>query len=596
MTPSDCKGPGGDCTSVLAAAFEKCEAAPALPCTVTLAPGTYRMGPPNYATLPPVQGLSGGLTISGTGATILLTNLTGGLSIASTNNLVVEGLTFDMERLPYTLGRVTSVDKASGQVQLAVDASAYPAPSGTAQAWLNSVQAVGEYLPKENAWGPLIDLYVLSDPLPMAWDASTAAASAADTGTATVSVTVTFSAAVAATLAAKGMGASLILRHQVYALNTITMSQCEGVTVRDVTAVAGAGMGLYASMSANITYSNVQVRRAAGRPISITADATHFQSCAGHIEVAGCVFEGQGDDGMNVHGQFGLISAVSADRKSLSLGDAQYPHSRLVAKAGDTVTLRDGATMQAYWTGTLAGLKSGGGAAEASSSAAAAARAAAAAAAHHAGGHVVPGLGSADVLQTAQLTTPAPPQARKGDIIEDLTLRPSVHLVGNTFATNRARGTLLKSDHVLVENCTYDRNTGPAVLVYSGDCFWFESGPVHNWTVRNNAIRGVNYGPGASAGDILLSECTPAHKLLDVGQVNAGVTISGNTFEQTPGGGSAAAAVWSTSGVAMTRNRVTVNSGPQQFATTSCTGVKVAGNVCTRGGQPVPCTHSTSDA
>lgn len=44
--------------------------------------------------------------------------------------------------------------------------------------------------------------------------------------------------------------------------------------------------------------------------MSITADAVHFSTCGGSIVIRDSLFEGQGDDGLNVHGKFGLVAAL----------------------------------------------------------------------------------------------------------------------------------------------------------------------------------------------------------------------------------------------------------------------------------------------
>lgn len=61
-------------------------------------------------------------------------------------------------------------------------------------------------------------------------------------------------------------------------------------------------MGFYGSLTRNIELASVAVAKREGRPMSITADAVHFSSCAGDIVIRDSLFEGQGDDGLNVHG------------------------------------------------------------------------------------------------------------------------------------------------------------------------------------------------------------------------------------------------------------------------------------------------------
>jgi hypothetical protein len=83
-------------------------------------------------------------------------------------------------------------------------------------------------------------------------------------------------------------------------------------------------MGIYASLTSNIELSGVAVAKKAGRPMSITADAVHFSSCAGAIVIRDSLFEGQGDDGLNVHGKWQI------KRRRVRLSGARVNHSNLI--------------------------------------------------------------------------------------------------------------------------------------------------------------------------------------------------------------------------------------------------------------------------
>ena len=100
------------------------------------------------------------------------------------------------------------------------------------------------------------------------------------------------------------VGQHYIVRHQVYSLNTFFLSQCRNVALHDITVYTAAGMGLYAQLTTNVLIDNVAIAKrlteAGPRPMSITADALHFNACAGTITIANSLFEGQGDDGLNV--------------------------------------------------------------------------------------------------------------------------------------------------------------------------------------------------------------------------------------------------------------------------------------------------------
>ena len=75
-----------------------------------------------------------------------------------------------------------------------------------------------------------------------------------------------------------------------------------GSEVSDVTVFTGPGMGLVGSISTNISlkHFNILLRPGSGRMMSTTADATHFSGCKGTIALEDCIFEGMGDEGINV--------------------------------------------------------------------------------------------------------------------------------------------------------------------------------------------------------------------------------------------------------------------------------------------------------
>lgn len=91
-----------------------------------------------------------------------------------------------------------------------------------------------------------------------------------------------------------------VIRHQVYGMNAFTIDNCTKTTVADVQLFGNAGMGVYASDSLDVELLNFGVRRLPGRPMSITADGTHFNQCSGSVRLIDCHIEGQGDDGINV--------------------------------------------------------------------------------------------------------------------------------------------------------------------------------------------------------------------------------------------------------------------------------------------------------
>lgn len=142
--------------------------------------------------------------------------------------------------------------------------------------------------------------------------------------------------------------------------------------------------------------------------------------------------------------------------------------------------------------------------------------------------------------------------------------------------------------------CRFNHTTGPGVEVITDGCYWFESGPVRNWTVRDCTFLGVNYATAAQAGDVYLSVCVPDRVTPGpptttghapaVGQAHRGVTVVGCTFIQDQG--EAAVDVTNVAGLNVTGNVVSATVAPTNgnFIATTSVDVAVGGNRCSVGG------------
>ena len=106
-----------------------------------------------------------------------------------------------------------------------------------------------------------------------------------------------------------------------YVYNAFTVIHSDRVALRNVTLYAAGGMGLYASNTSNIELDGFRVVKAPGRVMSITADGFHSSNTrGGGVVVRNCVFEGQGDDGINVPTVWTDIESISPDRRTLTVG------------------------------------------------------------------------------------------------------------------------------------------------------------------------------------------------------------------------------------------------------------------------------------
>lgn len=189
------------------------------------------------------------------------------------------------------------------------------------------------------------------------------------------------------------------------------------------------------------------------------------------------------------------------------------------------------------------------------------------------------------------------------DLFYNIQRQPSVHIRNCTYGSNRARGALLKTSNVLVEDSTFEYTSGPGIQVAPDGCYWFESNTIQgNWTIRNVTLRDVNYGAAMAAGDIYLAACVPTWQdgkpttnggPPTTGQVFRGITIEQVSFFQSLATPHPAVTVYGVDTFALTSNTVTRTSAAaldaastSDFFVSNSIHCSTQDNVCS----PSPCT------
>ena len=136
------------------------------------------------------------------------------------------------------------------------------------------------------------------------------------------------------------LGQRIGMSHSFHFRPAVFIGTSESTTIKDVTIHSQPGMGVLGWDSRDITLQGVKVVPREGKRFSTNTDATHFSSCSGLLKVEGCTFQGQGDDGINVHGYYHDILAQEADGWLLTeLKAPTFTHSQEtdVPRIGDTL-------------------------------------------------------------------------------------------------------------------------------------------------------------------------------------------------------------------------------------------------------------------
>lgn len=303
------------CTAAFNAAFASC--AGAASCVVTLdAGGEYLFTGNVFQTLVEVVGQSN-VALEGNGATLRMADIANLIYLTQCRNVTLSNFFVDMVRLPFTYGQVTASNATWSSV--AFNATDYPfdAQAVAAYPWLLVAQGIMSFDPGacpvrgDATWLPAgrhpcrslsscvppihcaavnmrpadnaLDVYALGPSIPIA---SPTVSPSSGIGTFDLQYPI-------------AVGTWVVVRHQTYSYNAVSMTSSQDIVITNVTLYATAGMGVVSSNITNVLLDGVNILRKGNRPMSITADGAHFTSCrGGEVVLRNCIFEGQGDDGL----------------------------------------------------------------------------------------------------------------------------------------------------------------------------------------------------------------------------------------------------------------------------------------------------------
>ncbi len=274
--------------------------------------------------------------------------------------------------------------------------------------------------------------------------------------------------------------------------NAVAMwfDHCKNVYLKDVTVRAIHGFGILGQFTENLTYDHLVVAPdpASGRTNASAADITHFSGCKGKITLKDCTLKAAHDDALNVHGTHLKITDMPAPNQAKLRFCQSQSWGFQAFFPGDKIEFVDHESMLPHGSAKVTAVKM--------------------------------------LTPHEQLVTfdrKIPKKVEKNDVIENITWTPSVHMTGCCIGQIPTRGILLTTRKpIVIENNTFYRTRMPAILCEDDANGWFESGPVHNLTVKNNTFihckEDIHFSPRVR------KFVAPIHK---------NITIKGNTFKRT---------------------------------------------------------------
>jgi len=511
-------GTPADAVPALRSALNAAKALNGAPVVIQFAPGHYRCfggellpDGRTHKTSIEVEGLSN-ITIDGQGATLVGRDIAGLFRFHSSQNMTVRNLTVDWNPLPHTSGLVVARLNEEHAFDLQPLIPTNP-PGG------RIVQGVLAYNPERRR---------LAD---CGWEVyQTQGERDADPTQLTPDGRLRIFQRREAQL--PELGWHVVLRHQVYGYDAFVFSACTNVLLEDVAVHAVPGMAVIGWGSRDIVIRRLKVVPAEGGLMSATADAMHFGACRGTVTVEDSEFAGMGDDAINIHAMYGLATA-RVDDHTLAVGRARMN------------SYYD--TKRAIWDAPAPGdmLEFSGGDEPLI-----------------ARGQLLVAEARQDRKQERTIVKfkdTLPPGVGENTVLSNLSATPAVRIRRCHVHSNRARGMLLQSRDVVLEDCVFEDISGAGLHICTDAVDWWESLGSRDVTVKNCVFRRCNFGVARRAAALdIFSDLAKGRQ--SAAGVHQRLHILNNTFEDNSG---AAIHVGSAEDVEVRSNRFSgVKEGP----------------------------------
>ena len=283
----------------------------------------------------------------------------------------------------------------------------------------------------------------------------------------------------------------------------IFIFESKDVHLKQVNIHSQPGMGIVGHRSEDILMEGLKIVPPAGHIMSTNTDATHFTSTKGYLKYINCQFQGHGDDAANIHNYYlHITKSTSKDDYILALKNADWHAGFLdYPDVGDQMELVKRSSLEVVQ-------------------------------------RIRVGKVENDISKLHSLVSfdQSLPENIEDYYVVNVTRLPEVVIKGSTVDSNRARGFLIKSRNVLLENNTIRNSSGTGIHI-GAEGSWHEGPAAANVKLRYNRI--INTGSGAGTIDKTSGIAVAVQaKNNKVPGIHKNILIEGNIIEgKHPGNG-----------------------------------------------------------
>ena len=382
-----------------------------------------------------------GLTIEGPGATLMMRGQMTMLVAERCKGLTLRGLEFDFERP--TFSELTAVEKTSDHWIAAVHPdSDYQIVNGNRIHWIGDGMGTG--YDQIQRYDPATQKVARNNADPIG-----SPSAITDLGNGRLRIT------------GGNLGnvvPGITYQFRIARRNEVGMwfNRCRDVMVEDVAVRAMHGFGMLAQFTENITYQKLTVapRPGSGRTCASPADILHFSGCKGTVRILDSHLSAAHDDSMNVHGTHLRIVGQPAPNQ-LRLRFMHHQSWGFDAfTPGDDIELVRSSTLLPYESAKVTAY-----------------------------------VKNSDYEQTITLDKNVTVQSINSDAVENITWTPAVEMINCNISQIPTRGILLTTRRpIRIQGNRFFRTGMHAVLIEDDASGWYESGPVHDLTMKGNTF------------------------------------------------------------------------------------------------------------
>ncbi|OFX31456.1 MAG: hypothetical protein A2W90_09445 [Bacteroidetes bacterium GWF2_42_66] len=289
-------------------------------------------------------------------------------------------------------------------------------------------------------------------------------------------------------------GNIVTIAHTLHFRPAILLFESKDIEIEDVTIHSQPGMGILGHRSENIHLNGVRIVPVAGQLMSTNTDASHFTSCKGFIRYENCLFEGQGDDAINIHNYY--LTIIKPTGKGYNLVSKAKLHAQILdyPDVGDTLELVTTSGLEVVKKVVVRSRENN-----------------------------IEGLYSHITLNEEL------PSDLENFYLINITRLPRVEITGCSVTSNRARGFLIKTRNVLIEHNLIRESTGTGIQI-GAEGNWYEGPTSENVIIRYNSIIRCGTGAGTIAGSCGIAINVDAPNKFLYG-LHKHITIEGNIIE-----------------------------------------------------------------